>query len=390
MATVKNRVALILAVGIVGGGELGKVPIALPVLSGDFGLSLVEGGLLLGMFQVALMAAGIVAGMMADRFGQRRVMAIGLVIAAIGSALGAMAGSGAQLLASRAVESAGFMAMVLPGPALLGRMVDSRRLRATMGLWACYMPTGMGLVLLLGPIVIDAVGWRALWWAFTLLPLGLAALVWHRVEPDQPHRTGADGEHRAAPLVIATLTCPGCWLLAGAFACYAGQWMSVFGFLPTFYRGQGLTSATAGLLTAIGALVNVTGNFGSGLLLQRGIAAHRLLLLASLTMLACAWILFGSGLPFAARYAAVLAFSAVGGLIPGTLFALTHRYAPTPQAVSTTTGLMQQGSSTGQFIIPPVLAAVVSTAGGWSLAWTVTGALALVNIGLALTMRRRA
>jgi cyanate permease len=247
----------------------------------------------------------------------------------------------------------------------------------------------MGLVLLLGPIVIEAAGWRALWWAFTLLPLALAALVWRRIEPDPPHRIGADGEHRAAPLVIATLTCPGCWLLAGAFACYAGQWMSVFGFLPTFYRSEGLSGATAGLLTAVGALVNVTGNFGSGLLLQRGIAAHRLLLFASAMMLVCAWVLFGSGLPFGARYAAVLVFSAVGGLIPGTLFALTHRFAPAPQAVSTTTGLMQQGSSTGQFVIPPVLATVVSTTGGWSLAWTVTGALALINVGLALTMRRR-
>ena len=88
-------------------------------------------------------------------------------------------------------------------------------------------------------------------------------------------------------------------------------------------------------------------------------------------------------LPFAVRYAALLLFSAIGGLIPGTLFALTHRFAPSPAAISTTTGLMQQGSSLGQFLLPPLVALVVSGSGGWSAAWLATGSLALVNVALA-------
>ena len=38
----------------------------------------------------------------------------------------------------------------------------------------------------------------------------------------------------------------------------------------------------------------------------------------------------GSGLPGWMRYAAVLVFSGVGGLIPATLFALALRLAPGP------------------------------------------------------------
>ena len=115
MASVAARVALVFAVGVVGGAELGKVPIALPLLSRDFGLSLVEGGLLLGMFQIASMAVGVFAGMLADRFGQRRVMITGLLVAGLASAAGALAQDALTLLISRGIESVGFMASSCPG-----------------------------------------------------------------------------------------------------------------------------------------------------------------------------------------------------------------------------------------------------------------------------------
>ena len=392
MASVVSRVALLFGVGVAGGAELGKVPIALPLLSQAFGLSLVQGGLLLGMFQIASMLVGIVAGMLADRFGQRRAMVFGLLVAACGSVMGALAQSPTALLVSRCVESIGFMALVLPGPALIARVVQPKRLRAAMGLWACYMPTGMGLVLLIAPLVLAIGGWRTLWWLTALVLVILAALVLRVVEPDAkpaaPIADGATPVQGPGRLVLATLRSPGAWLLAIAFGCYAAQWMSVVGFMPTLYASQGFTPTRAGTLTAIAALVNVFGNFAAGLLLQRSVPAWRLMLVASLTMLVCAWVVFGSGMSFPIRYAALLAFSAVGGLIPGSLFALTHRFAPTPAAISTTTGMMQQGSSLGQFFLPPVVAWVVSVGGGWSMAWVATGALALVNVGLAVVLFR--
>ena len=95
--------------------------------------------------------------------GQRRVMMLGLVASALGGLLGAASMSGTMLLVSRAVESFGFIATVLPGPALLTRLVPGQRLRPVMGLWACYMPLGMSIVLVLCPWLLDAVGWRGIW-----------------------------------------------------------------------------------------------------------------------------------------------------------------------------------------------------------------------------------
>ena len=84
----------------------------------------------------------------------------------------------------------------------------------------------------------------------------------------------------------------------------------------------------------------------------------------------------------------MLLFSAVGGLIPGTLFATTAAYAPHRRAVGTTTGLMQQGSTLGQFLTPPLIAAVAAYSGGWQHTGWVTGALALGVLLLAGAIAR--
>ncbi len=379
-----RQVAVIVAAGATGGASVGKVPISLPVLSDAFGMSLFQASLTISFFLLAAMLVGTGGGMLADRFGQRRVMILGLVISALGGFIGAASTSAATLLASRALESIGFIATVLPGPALLTRLVAPRRLRPVMGLWACYMPFGMSLMLVLCPWLLESIGWRAIWVLIALLSLAVAGLVWRFVPPDA---TGGPPV-RALALVRQTVTSARPWLLAASFGFYAGQWMSVFGFLPTLYAEEGVSTARAGLLTALGAGINVVGNFGAGLLLQRGWSRHGLLIFAALTMLVGAWLLFGSGAPFGVRFAAVLAFSAAGGLIPGTLFASTPAFAPNASTVSTTAGLMQQGSALGQFVTPPIIALVVSSAGSWSVTWMVTGAMAVANVLLALLIRR--
>ena len=384
MTPTVRQVALIVAAGTSGGASVGKVPISLPVLSEAFGLSLLQASLTISLFLLAAVLVGIFGGMLADRFGQRRIMILGLVASALGGLLGAASTSGTTLLASRAVESFGFIATVLPGPALLTRLVAGHRLRPVMGLWACYMPLGMSIVLVLCPWLLDAIGWRGIWIAIAAITVALAALVWRIIPPDPPQASST----RSMALVRQTVGALRPWLLASSFGVYAGQWMSVFGFLPTMYQQQGVPATTAGLLTALGVAVNMIGNFGAGVLMQRGWLRHRLLIFAALVMLVSAWMIFAGSVPFALRYAALLAFSAAGGLIPGTLFASTPSFAPNPSTVSTTTGLMQQGSALGQFLTPPLIALVVSGTGSWSATWMVTGAMAGINVALALAMRR--
>jgi MFS family permease len=94
------------------------------------------------------------------------------------------------------------------------------------------------------------------------------------------------------------------------------------------------------------------------------------------------------------QYIAVLLFSMLGGLVPGTLFALSIRLAPDVHTVATTVGWMQQLSALGQFTGPPLVAWVAHRAGDWSWTWAVTGAFSaagvVLSVSIALLLDRRA
>ena len=70
------------------------------------------------------------------------------------------------------------------------------------------------------------------------------------------------------------------------------------------------------------------------------------------------------------------------------MFATAPFYAPSPAAVSTTVGLMQQGSGLGQIALPPVVAALAQYTGDWSTTWIATGIAAMVTVGIAAEIAR--
>lgn len=391
---------VVLLAGVTAALHVGKLPPAVTALQDALGLTLVQAGFLLSLVQVAGMAAGIAFGALGDGLGARRSMLAGLWLLAAASALGGAADGAGALMLLRAVEGCGFLLVVLPGPALLRELVPPQRSARVMGLWGGYMPLATALALLLGPGVIALAGWRAWWWLLALLS---AAMAWYfaRAVPAAVAATApvSPGQalHALMSRLARTLSAPGPWLLSAAFAAYAAQWLAVIGFLPTVYAAAGMAGVTTAVATALAALVNVAGNLAAGRWLQRGASPLAPLALGFAVMgLATVGAFHGAagdadaGLPLALRYACVLAFSAFGGLVPATLFALAVRLAPDAGTTGATLGWMQQGSAAGQFAGPPLAAWVASQAGGWHRTWWVTAGCAAAGLLLAWALARRA
>jgi MFS transporter, CP family, cyanate transporter len=377
---------VVILAGVSAALHIGKLPPALPVLRDALQMSLVQAGFLLSLVQLAGMAMGLAMGAAADSFGGRRTMILGLLILSLASFLGGTVSSAEALLALRALEGLGFLLASLPAPGLIRRLVEPARLSASLGLWSAYMPFGTAVALLAGPWFIAATGWPGWWWLLAGMSLCMGAWMWRAVPPEVDQRTGAVVSN-AATRIVRTLRAGGPWLASLAFACYSAQWLAVVGFLPTIYAQSGLPASYSALATALAAAVNIIGNVASGRLLQRGCRAPLLLEFGYLAMLAGAFIAFAPGVGTGAaasslRYAGVLVFSAVGGLVPGTLFSLAVRVAPDDSTVSTTVGWMQQWSAFGQFVGPPVAAWVAARVGGWHATWWVTGGFALAGMAV--------
>jgi MFS family permease len=318
-------------------------------------------------------------------------MVLGLGVLSAAGMLGGMARSAEALLVLRGCEGVGFLLASLPAPGLIRRLVEPARLSGMLGYWGAYMPFGTAAALLVGPGFIALAGWPQWWWLLSLLSASMAAVLWWSVpaSADQAGPRAAGGGR-----ILRTLRAPGPWLASLAFAMYSSQWLAVIGFLPTIYAQAGLPTAYAALATALAAAVNMAGTIASGWLLQRGVRATLLMQLGYAAMALGALVAFSgwthdtSVATASVRFAGVLLFSAVGGLVPGTLFSLAVRVAPDESTVSTTVGWMQQWSAFGQFVGPPLAALAAARAGSWEVTGWITGAFAMAGLAITSVMAR--
>ena len=406
---------VVFAAGVCAALHVGKLAPAVGALQRELGLSLVEAGVLLGLVQGAGMTVGLLVGAWCDGLGARRAMTAGLLLQGGASLAGALSQGAAPLLVLRAVEGLGFLMVVLPAPGVLRALTPPQRLTGMLGSWGAFMPLAIALALLVGPPVIEGAGWRT-WWVALAAVSGAMALVLHRVVASAVGAAvpATRGPGAAAPAagtgsstgssagaveagaslsglralgsrVGTTLRSGGPWLVALTFAVYSAQWLAVVGFLPTIVARSGLSPWVIGLVAAGVSAANILGNAASGRLLQRGVPAPVLLAVGFSAMAIGAVLGFAPVLEptSAGRLVALAVFSAVGGLIPGTLFALAVDFAPGRSTVSSTVGWMQQWSAAGQVLGPPAVAWVASAAGGWERTWVATGACCVAGLVLA-------
>ena len=382
---------IVILAGVSAALHVGKLPPALPVLQHDLGITLVESGFLLSLVQLASMALGLIVGLTADGIGLRRCMLLGLWLLSGAGMAGGWVNDAASLLALRAIEGLGVLLTTVAAPSMIRRVVDTRQLTRMMGFWGAFMPFGTAMALLLGPLTIAVTGWPGWWWFTAGFSALMALWVQARLPSDDRPPSQASGASDWATRLVQTMRSAGPWLSALTFAAYSGQWLAVIGFLPSLYAQSGWTGAAGAVLTALVAAVNIMGNIAAGRLLHQGVAARTLFwagfgAMALGTFLAFASFTEGSPL---SRYIGALLFSAMGGMIPATLFGLAPIMAPNERTISTTVGWMMQWSAAGQLTGPPLVAWVASQAGGWQWTWVVTGTLCVVGAILAAMISRR-
>ena len=371
----------IFAGGLVAGAYMTKVAPALPGLRGELGLTLVESGLIATMFNLMGMLVGMIAGVLCDRFGHRRLAIAGLLILAFGGILGAGALGFASLLLARFLEGVGFIAFIVSGVALMSTAAATPADRnKALGLWSAYMPSGGAIALFAAPALIAAWSWRGLWVALSLAAAASAVALWRVVPASQ------QGQVRSMRLVVESLLNRGNLVMAALFALYVAQWTSIMVWLPTFLVDEHrLTAGAAALATALYVLINAPANLVGGWLLSRGVPRGTLIIGGALIAALCEIGMLTNALAPAARYGLVLAFSFFAGVIPASVFSGLPLHARTPQHIGTGNGIVMQASQIGQFLAPLALAWVATRFGWYANLWLLLAfAAGAVACGVAI------
>lgn len=380
-------VSVLILAAMTAAFQIGKAPSALPVIRSELGLSLDEGVWIISIFNLLGISLGMVAGALGDRLGHRRLIAWGFLSMAVASFAGAVADGFVLLLLSRVLEGFGFIVVVSVTPSMFLAVSTPRHHRLIFGLYSGYWPAGVAVMILVTPVVMQAMGWRGLWTLNGVLALLVLAMVL-RVT-----RAGATRARSVAPPPFAealrTFTRIGPMTLALTFATYSSIHVTVVALLPSFYTEGGFVGlGAASVLTALVAVVNVGGNILAGVAMHRG-APRWLLVVSTFVLIAVsALLMYDDGLSFAVRLGAAIFLSFIAGMIPACLFAATPILAPSPSLVGATTGLMMQGSQLGQLVGPVAMAWVVTAAGSWDYAPVTLVAASAVGVGLMLSLRR--
>lgn len=239
LLTAGLSVALILIDGFI-------VSAAAPEITRAFAVGADHMGLLIGAYTLPLAVAPMIFGIAGDRFGVKRLFALGVGLLMLASVFCALSASFPLLVLSRFLQGTA-AAMISPQTlAVASRALGPGRRGFAIGVWGSVSSLG----LLLGPIVGAAILAFLPWHAIFLmnLPLGASALLAFWV-------TVPDGPGPQKPMGRLPLRSMGLLILG------AGLLVCSFGML---FRGAGL-----GFLAAFAgsAILYITG------LLERGGAA---------------------------------------------------------------------------------------------------------------------
>ncbi|NRP18153.1 Purine efflux pump PbuE [Ensifer adhaerens] len=376
-------VTAVVAAGMVAAMQVGKGLIAGPLLQADLGLDLTALGWITSIFAIVGVAGGMPAGAMVAAIGDRRMMVIGMGILLIGILIGAVSPNFSLLILSRLFEGFGFLLVVVAGPAILMRIVAPSRRDLVFALWSCFMPAGMAVAMLSGPLFAN---WQAIWWGNGLAALLSLLTVIAAVLPSRGGpRASASGIRSD---MLTTLTSRGPVLLFALFSLYSLMSFTLSSFLPILLVARmNVSFATAGVLSALITLANVIGNLAAGTMLARGVSRGRLVIVAATLMGAAGLWIFLSQSGDTLTFALCVLFSAIGGLIPATLISTVPIVSPRPELAPMAMGLLMQGSNLGQLVGPVAVGTAIETF-GWTSGAGFIGAGALCCILLATMLNR--
>lgn len=268
-------VALSLATGLASLGT-SIANIAVPDLARTFAAPLPQVQAVTVAYLASLTVCVVVAGRLADRFGAKAMLVLGLVLFALATGLCADAPSLSVLIVARTLQGAGAAFLMTLAMALMRQTAGEGQIGRAMGLLGTVSAIGTALGPSLGGLLIPLTGWRAIFWV--QFPIAALALILALSFLPRDTRFA----HSNAPSLWSVVNRN----LAGSLLVnvLVSAIMMTTLVVGPFYLGLGLglTVSEVGAVMAIGPMISIVSGvpsgrlvdaWGSGRMLLIGLAA---------------------------------------------------------------------------------------------------------------------
>jgi EmrB/QacA subfamily drug resistance transporter len=164
------------------------VTTALPAIRTDLGAGLAGAEWTINAYTLSFAVLLLAGAALGDRFGRRRMFAIGVAVFTIGSAAAALAPSIGALVVARAVQGVGGAIFAPLSMTMLSAASPAARRGAALGAWGGIGGLGAAAGPLLGGALTGLAGWQWIFWLNVPLGLVLVPLAWRRLQESHgPH-----------------------------------------------------------------------------------------------------------------------------------------------------------------------------------------------------------
>ncbi len=382
--------------------------VAQPAFMEEYGWTRQDVGLIVTAYLTAYAIGQFGNGVLADRLGSRRMLALGFALTVTMSVALGMVGAVAAMAVLYGIngyaQSTGWPSVTRAMANWFPVAVRGR----VMGWWGTNYPVGDAAATALAAFVLAAWGWRAAFWlpAVAAAVIGVVVVLLLRDRPEDVGLPGGDGDTGGADAEIPDES-PGAgqgaavalplrvvlgdvrvWTLAGAYFCLKFvRYTFIFWIGIWFVEEHGFSVAEAGMLQVAFPLAGVAGTVFSGWLSDRFFDARRApVAVGMLVGLMIALFVF-LGLPGDGLLLAI-GMGAIGFLLYGPDMLVAGTAAMdfgSRHAAATVAGFVNGSGSVGAALSGVVVAAVAD-AWGWSAVFYLLMAMAIACAAVMATL----
>lgn len=351
-----------------------------PDLVTELGIDYTQLGLLIGFYLLPGIATAYPGGLLGRRFGDKRIVILGLALMVVGGVLTGIRHDYAIFLAGRLVSGTGAVLLNVQLTKMTADWFVGREIRTALALLVSSWPIGIGIALIVLPWLAAASSVAAAFMATAVaaaMVMVLFAAIYRApaIAADTPPPVGGlDFGLSLREFGFVSLA-GGVWVLFNA------GFIILFSFVPSLLIAQGIGANKAGFATSLASWTAIATIALGGMLSDR-IGHATTLMITSLAVLGLSIML----IPATSSFALIAFIGAMAGLPTGAMIALPAEVLR-PQSRGPGMGVFYTWSYVGNALLIPMAGYIRDLTGDPGAPLTFAGALELAAIAALVLFR---